>query len=393
MGVSLAKTTVENESVENPTVNLMMRQSFPELATALRGRRAQIMERFRGLVRTVLPSADELTLSELVDHLPEVLEDLAVALAAQGGTLQASFVTDSRHHGVCRYHQSFNLSELLVEYSILRSLVIEDVTKAMERSLVLVEISALNAGMDAASRRAVESFVAYHERELQATNEAHSKYLSFLSHDLRGNLNGILLTVEVLQRAKSNSSRRKELVSDLDLMRKSIMDTVSAMDRFLHADKFRRGKVEVKLGEVNLAELVRDVATQFMEQAKEKGVEIKVESDHCPTVKSDRELVQLILQNLMGNAVKYTQKGKVEISMNHAGGGRCRITVADQGPGIPKEQLDRIFEPYMRGPTHGQKGIGLGLTIAHEAAVLLKARLWAESEPGRGTKFHLELPE
>lgn len=392
MAVTLPNQILEGASVENPTVTLMMRQSFPELAEALRSQSPQIMERFRELVKTVLPSADELTLAEVLDHLPRVLEDLAIALVAKAGALQSSFVVDSRQHGVCRYHQSFNLSELLVEHSILRSLVIEDVGRAMERNLSLEEISALNAGMDAASRRAVESFVNYHEQELQASSEAHSKYLSFLSHDLRGNLNGILLTVEVLRRAKAKTSKQRELMSDLDLMRRSILDTVSAMDRFLHADKLRRGKVEVKIVEFDLESLVREVATQYMEQAKDKGIEIKVQPNHCRNVKSDRELVQLIVQNLLGNAVKYTPKGRVEIQMAHSHNHRCQITIADEGPGIPKEQLERIFQPYMRGPTHGQKGLGLGLTIAHEAAALLKARLWAESELGRGTKFHLELP-
>jgi signal transduction histidine kinase len=109
-------------------------------------------------------------------------------------------------------------------------------------------------------------------------------------------------------------------------------------------------------------------------------------------VVSDRGLVQLVLQNLMGNAVKYTMQGSIRIITTHLSRGGCRVTVADTGPGIPKEQLSQIFQPYMRGPTHGQAGLGLGLTIAHEAAVILKARLWAESQLGVGTSFHFDLP-
>ena len=84
--------------------------------------------------------------------------------------------------------------------------------------------------------------------------------------------------------------------------------------------------------------------------------------------------MQLIVQNLLGNAVKYTKKGRVRIITSHLPSGGCRITVADNGPGIPKEQLEKIFQPYTRGPTYGQSGMGLGLTIAHEASVLLKGR-------------------
>jgi len=392
MGVPVALRFSEGSAVENPSVVLMVRQAFPELADALRGRVSRILEHFRAMVKHVLPAADELTLAELMDHLPATLEDLGTVLATTGSSLRGDFVSDSRQHGVCRYHQSFNLSELLVEHSILRSLVIEEVTKGMERLLTLEEISALNAGLDAASRRSVESFVSHFQREVQAGAEAQNKYLSYLSHDLRGSLNGILLTVEVLRRGQSNLPMQQEMMNDLDLMRRSILDTVAGMERFLHADKFRRGKVEVRLSDVKLEELIHEVVVQVAEQAKDKNVEIQVQSDHWPELVTDRELVQLILQNLLGNAVKYTKHGGVRVKGSLLESGGCRISVEDDGPGIAKDQLERVFQPYVRGSSHGESGMGLGLTIAHEAAVLLKARLWAESQPGNGAKFHLELP-
>ena len=319
---SLALKAGEGSSIENPSLERMMRQPFPELASAVRGRSPRILERFRAMVQEVLPSADELTLMELLDHLPQALQDLAAALEATGGSLQKNFLTDSREHGVCRYHQSFNLSELLVEYSILRALVIEEVSGAVERTLALEEVAALNVGLDAASRRAAESFVAYQQREVNAHAEAQSKYLAFLSHDLRGSLNGILLTIEVLRRGPAGSIGKEEWLGDLEMMRRSILETVSAMDHFLHADQLKRGKVQVKLSEVNLAVLIPEIAAQFSERAKEKGIAIVADTTACPAVVTDRELVQLILQNLVGNAVKYTKKGRVRIITIGIGKGR-----------------------------------------------------------------------
>lgn len=387
-------TKIQTDStVRNPSLEMMMRQSFPDLARAVRGSSPQVLERFRQMVLGVLPSADELTLNELHDHLPQALEDLAFALESTGGSLQRNFLTDSREHGVCRYHQSFNLSELLVEYSILRALIFEEVTKTLGRSLHLEELWALNVALDASSRRAVESFVNHQHREVQAAVDAQSKYLSFLSHDLRGSLNGILLTVEVLRRGSASApgSDQREFLGDLEMMRRSILDTVSAMDHFLHADQLRRGKVQVKPAEVSLRNVVRDLAAQFLERAKEKGIAIVTDTTVCPSVVTDRELVQLILQNLIGNAVKYTKQGQVRIITSSSDGKVCRVSVEDDGPGIPVEQISQIFKPYTRGPTHGQSGIGLGLSIAMEAASLLKARLWAESELGKGSQFHLEI--
>ena len=84
----------------------------------------------------------------------------------------------------------------------------------------------------------------------------------------------------------------------------------------------------------------------------------------------------------------------------HAGGNSgegdgdgCLVSVADQGPGIPQEKLSELFGSFTRGDTHGQPGVGLGLSIARQAADLLGARLWAESEVGKGSTFYLKLPK
>jgi signal transduction histidine kinase len=134
------------------------------------------------------------------------------------------------------------------------------------------------------------------------------------------------------------------------------------------------------------------VVLQFAEQAKEKKIEIEVQRAGWPELVTDRELVQLITQNLLGNAIKYTQQGSVRVKAALMDNGGFRISIEDDGPGIAQDQLEKIFQPYVRGASHGQAGMGLGLTIAHEAAVLLKARIWAQSELGQGSQFHLDLP-
>jgi signal transduction histidine kinase len=379
--------------MENPSLGKMMRRPFPELAAAIRSQTARIFDRFRAVVAETLPSADQLTLNELYDGLPRTLEDLASALAATGGAKKKKFLVDSIEHGVCRFHQSFNLGELLVEYSILRSIAVEEIAKVLDRSLTLDELGGLNAGIDASARRAVESFVAHQKSEIKAVAEAQSKYLSFLSHDLRGNLNGILLMIEVLRRELHGEEKFQSSLEDLDLMRRSILETVGTMDRFLSAERFRRGKIQATLAEVNLEALISEVANQFSPQAKEKGVALEIEGSGCPNLVSDRELITMILQNLLSNAVKYTQQGTIRISTMPAPKGGCKISIADEGPGIAAEAMKDIFEPFTRGETHGQKGAGLGLSIAKQAADLLGAHLAAGSRGlGLGATFTLDLP-
>jgi signal transduction histidine kinase len=165
------------------------------------------------------------------------------------------------------------------------------------------------------------------------------------------------------------------------------------MDRFLHAERFRKGKVQVKPGKVDLGQLIAEVSTQFAYQARDRKLNLEVDrSDPCRAV-TDRELVSLILQNLLSNALKYTPKGTVRISAapGKAGEG-CLLAVADEGMGIAKDKLSDMFTPFARGETQGQPGVGLGLSIARQAADLLGAKLWAESEQGKGSTFYLQLP-
>jgi anti-sigma regulatory factor (Ser/Thr protein kinase) len=378
--------------MENPLLETFNQQSFPELASALRNRIPKVLARFRTLVSEVLPSADKLTLAELYDHIPRTLEDLADSIVTEGATSNRDFLQDSRDHGLCRYHQSYNVGELMLEYGVLRSVMLEEVSDAMARPLTLVEIAGLNAGLDAGCRRAVSGFVKYQSQEIQATADAQSRYLSFLSHDLRGSLNGILLTMELLRRELGGFPQLKSSVEDLDLMRRSIHETVTTMDRLVHSEQFRKGKIAVKLSQVDLPALLNYAATHSMPEMKHKGLELVMEFSGPQSVVTDREIVTIILQNLLGNAVKYGDRGQVRLTTGMLEGFACRIAVADNGPGIEAEQLKTIFQPFVRGHTHGKSGAGLGLSIASQAADLIEARLSAESTVGQGATFYVDLP-
>jgi signal transduction histidine kinase len=135
---------------------------------------------------------------------------------------------------------------------MLRPIMLGEVTARLGRPMTVGEVSALMTALDLVIRRATLAFVEHQTRQLQAANEAQSKYLSFLSHDLRGGLNGVCLMIEVLKRELAREERFKESVDDLDMMRRSIFETIATMDRFLHAERFRKGKVQVRPSKVNL---------------------------------------------------------------------------------------------------------------------------------------------
>ena len=136
-------------------------------------------------------------------------------------------------------------------------------------------------------RQAVVAFVNYQTGQLKNATEAQSKYLSFLSHDLRGGLNGIFLMIEVLKRELGGHPQHGETIDDLDVMRRQLLETVATMDRFLYAERFRKGKVKLKPGPVRLDTLLGEVSAQFNYQAREKGIELKVSVPAASSVVSD----------------------------------------------------------------------------------------------------------
>lgn len=378
---------------KRPIVDLLASRKFPDIATALRARLPQVVEEWATLVREVLPSADPLTFDQLRDDVPKVLEKAAKAIESDRPNRTEELLAVVPKHGEARFHQNFSLAEVLTEYDLLRAVVIEQVITHLGRKIEADEIVALSGVLDLAGRRAILAYVEHQSRQLQAATEAQSKYLSFLSHDLRGGLNGVFLMIEVLKRELANEAHLSETVRDLDTMRRALLETVGTMDRFLHAERFRKGKVQLKPGRIHVKQLLNEIVAQCSYQAKEKGLQLRVEAPEDCVITSDRELLSLILQNLLSNAVKYSPRGEVAVTAKSAGQGASLITVADQGPGIAPDRLNELFSAFTRGETHGQAGVGLGLSIARQAAQHLGAKLWAESAPGKGSTFFVQIPE
>jgi len=379
--------------MENPSLEQLIYRAFPEIAAALRARIEPIVQRWQRVVKETLPHADELTFAQIRDDLPGVLEHMAKALESNRPRHTQNLMDASSAHGEVRYHEGYNINELLIEYDLLRPIVIEEVAAQLKRELTTAEAIALNMGIDTAARQGVVNFAQHQADSLKSSADAQSKFLSFLSHDLRGRLNAVLLTMEVLRRELAPHPQFNESAEDIEQIRRSTLETVETMSRFLEAEKLRHKKIEVKLAPVDLKSLAAGLNRQFAQEAKRKGVELCTEVLQDCTPTSDAALLNTILQNLVSNAVKYSRKGAVRVTITAPNGKSCRITVADQGPGIAADVLPKLFVPFSRGETHGEQGVGLGLSIARQAADLLNAKLWAESKVGEGTAFHVELPK
>ena len=354
----------------------------PHAAEALRARTAVIADRWSAAAGRHVPGAAALTPAQLRHTLPDVLAELAHTLAAP---VPATPPKAGGDHGRGRFGLDYALDDLLVEFALLRPILLEEVADHLGRGLSEPEVAAVLAGLDAAQRHAVTRFVDHQQDHLRTATDAQAKCLSTLSHDLRGGLNGVLLMVEVLKRELAPEPKFAESVADLDTMRQSILDTVATMDRILYAERFRSGRVVARPAPFDLAAAVRDLLVPFARPAAARSVRLVADLPPTLPVVADRELVGVVVQNLLSNAVRLTAR---DTAITVTVTAPAEVRVADRGPGLPPDRLAALLQPAAAASPPP----GLGLSIARQAAALLGGHLTAESAVGVGSTFVLTLP-
>jgi len=222
-----------------------------------------------------------------------------------------------------------------------------------------------------------------------------NEFVSTVSHELRTPLSiikeGISLTVEGLY-GKIEEDQKKSLT----IVLRNVDRLARIINSILDISRLEGGKVELKKELFNIADLGREVVSNFSPSAKDKGLELR---GNIPSEKvmlsADRDKLMEIFVNLVGNALKFTEKGYIEVSMLDKAD-RIECSVADSGRGISQTDLPKAFskfEQFGRGTGPGEKGTGLGLYIVKKLVELHKGKVWVESEPGKGTKFTFTLPK
>lgn len=358
---------------------------------ALRQRADAIMNRWTEEVDRYLPHADPLTAKEIRDSIPTVLEKIALALesAEPGAILVLEEV--GMAHGVARFQQNYDIEEVIIEYRILRRVVFDELYRTIGLELMFMDAVPVDMGIDMALHRGVVNYVRHLTKSLKSSAERESKFLAFLSHDLRNNLGAAMLRLELLGQQLGAEPQFADAAREVQALQSSVQQTVVGMDRLLQAERLRREKVELKLGPVDLRALADELIARVASEAQAKGLRVENAIPARAAAHSDRELLVLVLQNLLGNAVKYSSKGTVRIESRNETLG-WRIFVRDEGPGIAPERMQTLFQAFTRGESHGQKGVGLGLSIASHAARQLGSELSVESTVGQGSMFSFVVP-
>ncbi|TMD26344.1 MAG: HAMP domain-containing histidine kinase, partial [Chloroflexi bacterium] len=237
-------------------------------------------------------------------------------------------------------------------------------------------------------------------QELIQLNRLKDEFLSLASHELRTPLTSIMGHSELLQRALKRLDNGE--VSKADFSQEAhILDMIVHQSRRLNhlieemvdITRIRSEQFEIKHKEnVNIIQLVQHVLEQYIDSKHEINL---ITRDDEIIVNSDEGRIEQVLNNLVGNAVKYSPAGKpIEVRVERD---KHEVTIAvrDEGVGISEEQQRHIFERFYRVHNDANaaiEGLGLGLYIAHEIVVRHGGRMWLESKPGKGSAFYFSLP-
>lgn len=252
-----------------------------------------------------------------------------------------------------------------------------------------------------ARQRHLEQLVADRTRELavatrnaERANQAKSRFLANMSHELRTPLNAILGFSQILVREPGVSEAVRER---LGIVRDAGHRLLALVNDVLDLAKVEAGRMEAKPAPFRLSELLRDLEGTFAPRARERGVGLVIDAARLPRdlVHGDAGRIRQILDNLVGNALKYTARGEVRVRATAVDGGDVvAFEVEDSGAGMTEEDLERAFRPFEQAVTGrpDEPGAGLGLAISRRLATLLGGRIGATSRIGEGSRFRLELP-
>lgn len=234
-------------------------------------------------------------------------------------------------------------------------------------------------------------------KELAASNKYKGEFLANMTHELRTPLNAINVLAGLLKKNGDNNLTPKQ-VEHLNVIYYAGTDLLNLINDLLDLSRIEAGQMSVSLEVLDTTELVDDIKGMFSPLVQEKGLalSLQVEKD-IPHIQNDKAKLRQIIKNLMSNAVKFTDKGGVILSVVHGKTSNypVEIQVIDTGCGIPHEKLEEIFESFRQvdgSTTRKFGGTGLGLAISRQLANMLGCEIHVTSELNKGSVFSLLLP-
>jgi signal transduction histidine kinase/DNA-binding response OmpR family regulator len=259
-----------------------------------------------------------------------------------------------------------------------------------------MQVMVNNLRVDIEERERVRRELIKAREAAEAATRAKSSFLATMSHEIRTPMNGVIGMTELLLETKLTTEQREFT----DTVKSSAGALLSIINDVLDYSKIEAGKLEIEEVEINLRDVIEEVGTMMASHAHAKGIELPVYVDPAIDVRvlGDPLRIRQVMVNLVGNSVKFTERGEIGVSIRLESATeesqRIRFSVSDTGIGIPEDRLDRLFKSFSQVDTSTTRkfgGTGLGLAITKSLIEKMGGEIRVKSEEGKGSDFSFSL--
>jgi signal transduction histidine kinase len=383
------------------------------IAERIRTEHVAISARWLDRLRDLLPvdANDVFPTEHLLDHIPALIQEVAGYIqspATEAIAANTSITSKAQELGELRHVQRASVHQLLAEYRVLGGILTHFVQEELERigvspvaSEAIEVVRRVNDALWILMQTTVDTFVSQYTATIASHAARLESFNRMISHELRQPLGTLLYALPLVRAdvAVGEPARRERL---FEVMERNTVRLMQLMEQLESLSRLQTREADAPdTQQTDVAAIAWGAARQLREMAEARGVDIEV-AEPLPNLVIDVARVELILTNLISNAIKYSDPQKprrfvrVESVESDDPGVVC-LTVRDNGLGIPDDRLPTIFRQFVRAHASldeelGNKGSGLGLAIASECVEAIGGSIRAESTPGEGTSFFVTLP-
>lgn len=361
-------------------------------------------------------SAKKLAYESVRNSLPKVLTELAKLFSPQLPDDEEELESKSLKHGTVRAEQGYDTAEIVREYRLLRQvilIVLEPDLLSGSAKEVLSSVRLIDQVFDQVITASMESYIDSRlvelrqmQSQLTLTNQeltrlvqAHKDNLSYMAHELKTPLNSIIGHSSVLLQKQRKRLNEKDTTTNLDQIERVLKNgrkLLQIINDTLEISRYNQGQITLNPAPTTVGSLVQEIIEDGLAPlADEKDFDLLIDVEQAPSVAmTDSLRVQQLVTNLVGNAIRYTETGSIQVVCRQRDATSWEIEVKDTGIGIEAAARSQIFDPYARSSsqTRAIAGTGLGLAIVQSIVNLMEGKIELISEVGQGSTFTIILP-